>query len=203
MAKMSLHHDVVAFITKSLPQSFLRVQGYAVLVKICFFKVFADTHRTAVWLQTLGQKLNEGCLAGAVRPDNPNFIALDNAGRKVFDNLALAKSFCDMLGFNHQFGAEIPLIDIKIDVTDLLDLFTPFGPELLEPAQPPHIAAPSGRDSFVKPLGFFGNFAVEVILLNNLLINDLLLPFFKEFESLIVSMHFAAVKPKSGSRGVR
>ena len=43
------------------------------------------------------------------------------------------------------------------------------------------------------------SFAYKVFLLNNFLVNDLFLPFFKKLKAFVVAAHNPAVKPKCGS----
>ena len=202
MAILPVYQNMVAFVAQSLPERFFRVERQPVLVKISLLQVFADAHKSAVRLQSFGQKLDESGFAGAVRADNADFVAFNHPGRKVFDNFAFAETLANMLGLNNQLGAKIAFFHVEIDAAGLFNLIAPFGPQLLQFAQPSHIAFAPGSYAFVQPFGFFFDFFVEVMLLNQLLIDNLLLPLFKKLKAFVVAMHNAAVKPESRLRGI-
>ena len=131
MAILPVYQNMVAFVAQGLPERFFRVERQPVLVKISLLQVFADAHKSAVRLQSFGQKLDEGGFAGAVRADNADFVAFNHPGRKVFDNFAFAETLANMLGLNNQLGAKIAFFHVEIDAAGLLNLIAPLGRPIL------------------------------------------------------------------------
>ena len=107
-----------------------------------------------------------------------------------------------MFGLNHQFGAPRRIFDIHVYRADLADLFFAFLAKLNQTPQASHVAfAPCG-DAFVQPLGFFGDFFVEMFLGDDFLFDHLVLPFFKAAETFVVAAQGSAVEPEGGARNV-
>ena len=61
--------------------------------------VSADPDRTVVWLEAARQQVEEGCLAGAVWPDQPNHLSLAQLERHLVDRMHPAEATRHLDGF--------------------------------------------------------------------------------------------------------
>ena len=157
---MSPYPNMVSFVAQSFPQRFFRIQGYAVLIKIGFFQIFTNPHKTGIRLQAFGQQFYKRCFPRTIWSDNTDFIAFNNTNRKILYNFSFTERLGNMLSLNHHFRAKFRSFRFQINRAGHFYLFAAFLTQLLQAAQASHIATPASRHAFVQPFGFFGNFFI-------------------------------------------
>src|SRR6185437_13603513 len=152
-----------------------RVQLLAELVEVCNPEIRAEAHAALIGRQLAEDQADESRLAGAVRADQPDPVAAQDAHRELCDQRPSGHAFTDVRQLRDELTRALARIKAQLDRTEAL---APRGALHAQPLQPAHatfIPGAAGLDPFADPDFLLGPELVEAAA-RNLLGGELLLP---------------------------
>ena len=176
----------------------LEVEVLAALVERGDLEIGAELDRALVRLDLPGQHFQERCLAGAVRADKTDAVAAVHANRKRGDDGAVAIGLGDLFGLDDQLAGITRVGNGCLHRTLRAAMAAMFGAQVLERAQPAHVALAPGSDAVAQPVFLALDFLAELVLLDLFLFQHLVAPGFEVAETLVETARLAAIQPHGG-----
>src|SRR5260221_9911594 len=165
------------------------------LVQRRHFDIGAKPDGAGIGRARAGQHLDQGGLANAIRPDDADAVAALDANGKTVDDFTIAISPADVLGFDDELAGFIRLRGGEIGIPRGAAIIAPLLAQLVEIAEPLHIALAAAGDAVAQPVFLVDDFAVELVLLALFLRQHLVAPRFERGKSAVDLPDLAAVEP--------
>src|SRR5262249_19749922 len=141
------------------------------------------------------QKVDQCRLAGAVRADDADAIAAQDACRKVVDDPAIAIGSADAFCFDHQLAGLFRFRGGEVGITDRAAIIPACRAHRLQMAEALDIALPAAGDAITQPMLFLDDLAIELVLLALFLSKHLVAPALERGKPAIDPPDRAAIEP--------
>ena len=112
----------------------------------------SETDGAGVRRQLAGQQAQQGGLAGAVRAEDADPVAAEDPGREGQQHAAVGEFLADALGLDHHPAAERRGAGRQLDRARRRDQLLALAPQVVELAQPAHVALATRGDAPVQPV---------------------------------------------------
>ena len=149
------------------------VEARAALIEGHHLQVGAEPHPAGIGRQDSGEQVDEGGLAGPVRPDDAEPVAAQDPQGQVRDDGALAEGLRDALRLDHEGAGLLALGHGHADRAEgalALAVLLAHGVQVAEAA---HVALAPCRHAVAQPVGLGDELAVELVVLGLLLLQHL------------------------------
>jgi hypothetical protein len=191
---------VAAVGAEHAPRGLVGVELGAVLVEARELKPGAEPDQARVRLKLAREQAQQRGLAGAVRPQHADPVAAQDAGGEGLQDCPAAEALGDPLGLDHEPAAEGRRADGQLDRAGRGDQLPPLLPQLLQVAQPAHVALAPRGDTPVQPMGLGLEALVEALDVGLLCGQHLPAPFLKAGIAAVAGAQRAAIEPPGAGR---
>ena len=134
-----------------LPHCLRLIDLLAQLIVVADCQVGAVTHRAGVRRQIAQQQIEQGSLAAAVRPDDPDLVPPGDDGAEVLDQGLIVIAVSEPLRLNYQVAGLLRLRQLHRRAARSLAALPAGLAHLLQGAHPPLIAGAPGLDALADP----------------------------------------------------
>src|SRR4051812_35694055 len=160
----------------------------------------AEAHAPAVRREIAGEQPDQGRLAGAVRPDDADARAAQDAQREIADDRPLAIALAGMLRLDGDTAAGIGEARLDLHPPRHADAIGELAPEIDERTHPSFVAPPPGGNALMQPDRFAGELLLELRLLARLGFVHFLGPILELGEAAVEAPERAAIEPQHAAR---
>ena len=193
---------IAAAIGERVLQRPFGLERLAALVECCHFEARAQLDVAAVGFELAGENVEQRRLAGAIRADDAEPVAAQDADREILHDGAVAPALADQLALGDEFPRGAPLADREFHIAYAIARLAALLPQIAEPVHAAHIALATPADAVAHPMLFIDDLAVELVAVALFFLNDLVAPGFELAKPAIKSLGAAAVEPDGGARKV-
>ena len=158
--------DIIGTGRNRLRDRALFIQLGAELIVIGHRQLGAATDAACIRLHLAEDEFDQGRLAGAVRPDQADLVAAQDAAGKIPDDLPLAEAFVDVFQFRHQLARALALSNRKRNLAETLATRRAFQPQSFKPPHAAFVARAARLDALADPYLFLRQKFVEFLIVH-------------------------------------
>src|SRR5258706_3319576 len=169
------------------------------LVERCHFDIGADPYGAGIGRLRAGQHVDQGGLAGAVRPHDADAVAALDADRETLDDLAVAIGPADVFRLDHELAGLFRIRGGKVGIPRGAAKIPPLLAQRKEIAEPFDVALAAAGNALAQPVLLRDDFAVELVLLALFLRQHLVAPGLERAKAAVDLPDLAAIEPGGGA----
>ena len=162
----------------------------------------AELHGAAVGRQRAGQHLDQRGLAAAVRADDADAVAAQDAGREILDDRPAVIGLADAFGLDDEHAGSIRLARRDGGGAGRAAVGAPRFAKRVQVGEPLDVALAPRGDAVAQPMLLGDDLAVELVLVALLLGQHLVAPVLEIGEAALDAAGLAAVEPDRAARQV-
>ena len=196
MARLAVDdHLVAAPVGQRVGERSGGIEAGALLVQRRRRQVGAETHGAGIGRERSGEQVEQRRLAGAVRPDDAEPVAAQDARREIGDDARLAIGFRRRLRLDDERARGLALRGRQFHIPGHAPVFAALAAEILEPGKATLVALAPRGDAVAEPVLLLDDAAGELVLLKFLLGQPLVAPGLEGGEAAIELARGAAIQP--------
>ena len=146
----------------------LFVEGGAELVEVGHGQLGAELHGAGIGLDLAEDEFEQRGLAAAVRADQADLVAAQQAAREVLDDVTAAVGLGDAFELGHQLAGTLGLADLQFHLADTLAARRALEAQLLEPQHTAFVAGAPSLDALPDPHLLLREELVELAVVDRL-----------------------------------
>ena len=161
--------------------------------------VRAEAHRARIGRESAGQEVDERRLAGAIGADDSNSVAAHDAEREIAHDRAIAISFADPLGVDHQRARRLGVLRDHGGRAGRPYRLAPSEAQIGKLPDAPHVTLAARGDAVAHPVLLADNLPVELVPLKLLLLELGVAPGLERAKALVEAARAPAIEPDRGA----
>ena len=190
-------HGIAAPIRERRGDAPFRIERLAALVERRHLEIGPELHCAGVGFQRARQKIDEGRLAGSVRPHDADPVAATDLDAEVADEAEIAVALGDLVHFDHLPARFFRVVQgephIGLDAV-LLRAHT-LAAQREQPFEPALVALSPRAHAIAQPMLLTDDLPVELVARSLLLFENAVPPGLERSKALVEPPRGAAVEP--------